>query len=43
MIDWTTLPVRDGLTALALVVAGLSLYVSWSTARRAKAEKSVNA
>jgi len=43
MIDWTTFPVRDGLTALALVVASLSLYVSWSTARRAKAEKAVNA
>jgi hypothetical protein len=43
MIDWTAFPVRDGLTALALVVASLSLYTSWSTARRAKAEKAVNA
>src|SRR3981081_2371268 len=43
MIDWTTFPVRDGLTALALVVAILSLCTSWSTARRAKAEKTVNA
>jgi len=43
MIDWTTFPVRDGLTALALVVASLSLYISWSTARQAKAEKAVNA
>jgi hypothetical protein len=43
MIDWTTFPVRDGLTALAVVVASLSLYISWSTARRAKAEKAVNA
>jgi len=43
MIDWTTFPVRDGLTGLALVVASLSLYVSWTTARRARAEKSVNA
>lgn len=43
MIDWTTFPVRDGLTALALIVAGLSLYISWGTAQRAKAEKSVNA
>ena len=43
MIDWTAFPVRDGLTALALVVASLSLYISWSTARRAKAEKAVNA
>jgi hypothetical protein len=43
MIDWTTFPVRDGLTGLALVIASLSLLISWSTARRAKAEKSVNA
>ncbi|MET3842244.1 hypothetical protein [Bradyrhizobium sp. OAE829] len=43
MIDWTTFPVRDGLTALALIVAGLSLYISWSTARQTRAEKSVNA
>jgi hypothetical protein len=43
MIDWTTFTVRDGLTGLALVVAGLSLYISWGTARRAKAEKAVNA
>src|SRR4051794_31412599 len=43
MIDWTTFPVRDGLTALALIVAGFSLYISWATAQRAKAEKSVNA
>jgi hypothetical protein len=43
MIDWTTFPIRDGLTALALVVASFSLYISWSTARRAKAEKAVNA
>jgi hypothetical protein len=41
MIDWTAFPVRDGLTALALVVASLSLYISWSTARRARAEKAV--
>lgn len=43
MIDWTAFPVRDGLTALALIVASLSLYTSWSTARRATAEKAVNA
>ena len=43
MIDWTTFPVRDGLTALALLVASVSLYISWSTARSAKAEKAVNA
>jgi hypothetical protein len=43
MIDWTTFPVRDGLTGLALVIASLSLSISWSTARRAKAEKAVNA
>jgi len=43
MIDWTAFPIRDGLTTLALVVASLSLYTSWSTARRAKAEKAVNA
>src|SRR5438128_1531403 len=43
MIDWTTFPVRDGLTALALLIASLSLYISWSTARQAKAEKAVNA
>ncbi|MCK1636497.1 hypothetical protein IVA95_02550 [Bradyrhizobium sp. 157] len=43
MIDWTTLPVRDGLAALALIVSSLSLYISWNTARRAKAEKAVNA
>jgi hypothetical protein len=43
MIDWTTFPVRDGLTALALVVASVSLYISWSSTRRAKAEKAVNA
>jgi hypothetical protein len=43
MIDWTTFPIRDGLTALALLVASLSLYISWSTARSAKAEKAVNA
>jgi hypothetical protein len=43
MIDWTTFPIRDGLTGLALIVSSLSLYISWSTARRAKAEKAVNA
>lgn len=43
MIYWTTFPVRDGLTALALVIASLSLLISWSTARRTKAEKAVNA
>jgi hypothetical protein len=43
MMDWTTFPVRDGLTALALVVASLSLYISWGSARQAKAENAVNA
>lgn len=43
MIDWTTYPIRDGLTGLALVIASLSLFISWSTARRAKAEKAINA
>lgn len=42
MMDWTTFPVRDGLTALALVVASLSLLISWRTSQRAKAEKAVN-
>jgi hypothetical protein len=42
MIDWTTFSVRDGLTALALVVASLSLFISWRTSQRAKAEKAVN-
>src|SRR4051812_34995289 len=42
MIDWTTFPVRDGLTALALFVAGLSLWLSWLNYQRDKAEKSVN-
>jgi hypothetical protein len=42
MIDWTAFPIRDGLTGLALIVSSLSLHISRGTARRAKAEKSVN-
>ena len=43
MFDWTTYPIRDGLTGLALIIASLSLYISWGIARRTKAEKAVNA
>lgn len=42
MIDWTTFAVRDGLAALALVVASLSLLISWRTSQRVKAENAVN-
>jgi hypothetical protein len=35
--------IRDGLSALALIVSGLSLFISWRTAQRTKAEKAVNA
>jgi hypothetical protein len=35
--------IRDGLAALALIVSGLSLFISWRTSQRAKAEKAVNA
>jgi hypothetical protein len=42
-VDWTTLPIRDGITALSLMVACLSLFISYRTAQRQNAEKSVNA
>src|SRR2546423_1022864 len=43
MIDWTTFPVRDGLTALALLVGGAGFVLSLLNYLRDRAEKSVNA